>query len=47
MAAKVTVKVVEGWAVYDGKSQRGGGEVLNVDAELAEKWIAAGWVKKR
>ncbi len=43
-ACTVKVKVREGWAVYDGTSQRGGGETVEVDAATAEQWIAAGWV---
>ena len=44
-AAKVTVKVVEGWAVYDGKTQRGGGETVEVDRATADAWLQAGWVE--
>ena len=44
-AAKVKVRVKDGWAVYDGKKQRVGGETVTVDAELAEEWEAAGWVE--
>ena len=46
MAATVKVRVREGWAVYDGKAQRGGGETLEVDPDQAEEWLAAGWVEK-
>lgn len=41
----VKVKVREGWAVYDGKAQRGAGETLEVDADTADQWETAGWVK--
>ncbi len=41
----VRVRVREGWAVYDGKAQRSGGEQLTVDAALADEWLAAGWVE--
>ncbi len=40
----VKVKVRDGWAVFDGHQQRGGGETVTVDAKLAEEWRAAGWV---
>jgi hypothetical protein len=43
MAGSVKVKVREGWAVYDGTKQRGGGETLEVDPASAEEWLAAGW----
>ena len=46
MVATVKVKVREGWAVYDGKVQRGGGETVEVDPETADGWLAAGWVEK-
>jgi len=39
---KVKVRVLDGWAVYDGKRQRSGGEQLEVDAALADEWLAAG-----
>lgn len=45
MAGTVKVKVREGWAVYDGTAQRVGGETVEVDAELADQWITAGWVE--
>ena len=45
MAATVKVKVLDGWAVYDGKQQRSGGEQLEVDREVAAEWVAAGWVE--
>lgn len=40
----VKVKVRDGWAVFDGKAQRGPGAVVSVPADLAERWQAAGWV---
>lgn len=40
------VKVLDGWTVFDGQEQRGGGEQLDVDPELAEQWAAAGWVER-
>ena len=46
MAGTVKVKVREGWAVYDGDTQRGGGHTLEVDAATADQWEAAGWVEK-
>ncbi len=46
MSAAVKVKVRKGWIVYDGTEQRGGGQVVETDAETAEQWEAAGWVEK-
>ena len=46
MSTTVKVKVREGWAVYDGTSQRTGGEVLDVDTDTAEQWETAGWVER-
>jgi len=43
--AKVRVRVRDGWAVFDGDVQRGGGETLDVDPDTAEQWVAAGWVE--
>lgn len=43
---KVKVRVREGWAVYDGKTQRGQGETLEVDRDRAEQWETAGWVER-
>ncbi len=43
-AGKVKVRVCDGWGVYDGQRQHSGGEVVDVPADLARKWIAAGWV---
>ncbi len=42
----VKVRVREGWAVYDGATQRGEGETLDVDPDEAERWLAAGWVDR-
>jgi hypothetical protein len=39
------VKVGDGWAVYDGKQQRTGGETVETDPETAQAWEAAGWVE--
>ncbi len=44
-ADTVKVKVREGWTVFDGQEQRGGGEQLDLDPEVAEQWTAAGWVE--
>ena len=44
-ADTVTVRVRDGWAVFDGQEQHGGGQQLDVDPELAERWTAAGWVE--
>lgn len=45
MAGTVRVKVCDGYAVYDGKAQQSGGQHVEVAADLAEQWIAAGWVE--
>ncbi len=45
MAGTVKVKVRDGWAVFDGTAQRSGGELLDVDRDVAEQWTAAGWVE--
>jgi hypothetical protein len=42
----VKVRVREGWAVFDGHAQRGGGQTLDVDPDTAEQWLAAGWVEQ-
>jgi len=42
---KVKVRVLDGWAVYDGKQQRSGGEQLDLEPEVAEQWTATGWVE--
>ncbi len=44
-ADTVTVTVRDGWLVHDGLEPRGGGERLDVPAEVAERWTAAGWVE--
>jgi len=41
----VKVKVRDGWAVFDGETQRGGGDELEVPADLAGRWSVAGWVE--
>jgi len=41
----VKVKVCDGYAVYDGKTQQSGGKQIEVPADLAEQWTAAGWVE--
>lgn len=46
MAATVKVKVKDGWAVYDGTEQRTGGEQLDVDPDVADEWVAAGWAER-
>ncbi len=45
MTGTVKVRVLEGWAVYDGETQRGAGEQLDVPADLAGRWSIAGWVE--
>ena len=45
MADTVKVKVRAGYAVFDGKTQRSGGQHVEVPADLAEQWTAAGWVE--
>ena len=39
------VKVRDGYAVFDGKQQRGGDETVETDAETARMWEDAGWVE--
>ncbi len=46
MSTTVKVRVRDGYAVYDGTSQRTGGEVLDVDTDTAEQWETAGWVER-
>ena len=41
----VTVRVCDGFAVFDGKTQQSGGKQIEVPADLAEQWTAAGWVE--
>jgi len=45
MAADVKVKVKDGYAVFDGKEQRSPGSEIQVPADLAERWVEAGWVE--
>jgi hypothetical protein len=45
-ADSVRVKVGEGWAVHDGKQQRGAGETVEVDADTTDQWETAGWVER-
>lgn len=45
-AGTVSVRVLDGWAVYDGHRQHGGGSVVEVPLDLARRWIAAGWAKQ-
>jgi hypothetical protein len=42
----VKVRVLDGWAVFDGERQRVGGEQLEVDLDTAEQWESAGWVER-
>jgi len=44
MNGLVKVRVTSGYAVYDGETQRGAGEVLEVPDDLADRWAEAGWV---
>ncbi len=41
----VKVRVLDGWAVFDGETQRSGGDELEVPADLAGRWSSAGWVE--
>lgn len=43
--SSVRVTVRDGWSVFDGETQRGAGETFTVDRDLAEQWLAAGWVE--
>ncbi len=45
MAVKAKVRVLPGWAVCVDGVQRSGGAIVEVDAETARRWTAAGWVK--
>ena len=45
MSGTVKVRVLDGWAVYDGDTQRGAGDELEVPADLAGRWSIAGWVE--
>ncbi len=42
----VKVRVAKGWAVFDGTTQRSGGEILETDQRTADQWIARGWVER-
>ena len=44
MPATVKVRVREGWIVWDGKTQRQGGETVTVESAQAAEWLAAGLV---
>ena len=33
----VRVRVLDGWTVFDGQQQRGGGEQLDLDPEVDER----------
>jgi hypothetical protein len=46
MAETVTVKVKDGWIVYDGTTQRNGGEMVTTDPDTATEWERAGWVER-
>ena len=46
MSTTVKVRVLDGWAVYDGERQRGAGEVLDVDTDTVDQWEVAGWVER-
>ena len=43
--AKVRVRVLDGWAVAVDGVQRSGGAIVEVDADTARRWQAAGWVE--
>lgn len=42
---QVSVKVRDGWAVYDGHAQHNGGAVVTVDRTTADTWVQSGWVE--
>ncbi len=44
-ADTVRARVRDGWVVFDGQEQKSGGQELTVPADLAERWIAVGWVE--
>jgi len=44
-AGTVSVEVCHGWAVVVDDEQHGGGTMLDVPADLAARWVAAGWVR--
>ena len=37
--------MAKGWAVCVDGVQRSGGGIVEVDADTASKWLAAGWVE--
>ena len=41
----VEVEVRNGWLVYDGQQQRSAGETVEVEPNLAQQWVAAGWAE--
>ena len=41
----VTVEVRDGWAVHDGTAQRTAGQRVDVDPDVAARWVTAGWVE--
>ncbi len=41
----VRVRVRDGWAVFDGTTQRSSGEEFEVPSDLAGRWSIAGWVE--
>ena len=47
MADSVQVTVRDGWLVVDPAigEQTGGGSILELPPELAERWISAGWAE--
>jgi hypothetical protein len=42
----IRVKVRDGFGVYHDGDSHGGGAVLDVPADLAENWLAGGFVEK-
>ncbi len=44
-SGSVTVKVVDGFAVFDGKRQVAGGSRVTVPADVAVRWAESGWVE--
>ncbi len=46
LSSPVTVRVVQGYAVFDGKEQVTSGTVTIDDPATAEQLIAAGWVQR-
>ena len=45
MSDVTKVKVVDGYAVFVDGEQRSGGEVVEVPADVAEKWVRAGFAE--